>query len=245
VYKQQQTTNCAHWEICAYHSNCSHWCSLGTGGTNTLIVSLISAQFESTRVGYYKTDFPQGLPFSIPHMVVIRPALSYFPLVHQTITLVAILIVWIQPLSSSECSKRSHSESEAYNEYHTISSGNRIVRCSALKGKQLVSGSKNGFTSVQVIDSLLPKNNLVNTPKNSKGKESRLPFLAEGGHQDVFTCSLLINCVLVILLLIQVTTTGITPAIVMIPYVIISILNLSVHASGQGKVEINSLIGFA
>jgi len=49
--------------------------------------------------------------------------------------------------------------------------------------------------------------------------------------EDVYSSSLMIHCVLVTLLLVQVSTAGITPAITMIPYTIICLLGISSNFS--------------
>jgi hypothetical protein len=189
-------------------------------------------------------------------MTSIRPLFNYFPWVFQCLTLLAILILWIKPICCigtarpyTRTSRRSQPKANGdknlkkRNPASTRANTNGSSKAPTAKGNSKLSISSN---SNRVIQNQDPEPSRSQVPAaiadseeggavSTERRDLISQPIADTLSEDVYSSSLLIYSVLVTLLLVQVSTAGITPAITIIPYTVICLLGVSGDTSSSGK----------
>lgn len=190
----------------------------------------------------------QGLPFITISPIKLKPILNNFPWVFQTSTLVSLVLVWLRPIFSST------DPSDLL--FHLPSSpSSPCSQCAILSAKKLrtpsstksyLSSTSNGLLQQQQPTHIKcpPSNGFKKLP-NGTSKTNSPPFLPQSkppvcvnldtAHLledtietvDDYSCSILLFTTLVIILMTQITSVGIAPAVsIIIPYMIVALVGI-------------------
>jgi len=163
----------------------------------------------------------------------------------------AISILWAKPLccigTRRPSVKSSHKQkskigtkatrTENIPKKQSTSTNEGTASLNSEKGK-MGRSSTNGYKHHEPVESEMT---LANPEMKSEASVLNNEYtkypIPDTMSEDVFSSSLLIYCVLVTLLLVQISTAGITPAITMIPYTIVCLLGVSGDVSSNGEYD--------